>query len=163
MHRVFRIRQAIVALEVYTADNSKVSLDVPTSMTLNEVTAMAYEAVYDAEESKGTVADDEASAGATPVAQRASCCPASMYMSKPPVSLGSCASHGPFAAPLELCRLRRFVPQTSRPAETFEGREDKPLHEVGVVNSATLLLESRKEDEVCAPWLMRVAPRSDSC
>lgn len=74
MHRVFRIRQAIVALEVYTADNTKVSLDVPTSMTLNEVTAMAYKAVYDAEESKGTVADDEASAGATPVAQRASCC-----------------------------------------------------------------------------------------
>ena len=46
MHRVFKIRQAIVALDVYDANNDKVSIDVPTARTLTEATAIAYDALY---------------------------------------------------------------------------------------------------------------------
>lgn len=46
MHRVFKIRQAIAALDVYDANNNKVSIDVPTARTLTEATAIAYDALY---------------------------------------------------------------------------------------------------------------------
>lgn len=69
MQRVFAIRQAVVVLEVYTADNRKVQLDVPASRTLEEATAIAYDALF-GESAVSAVAESGGSLSPPPPIER---------------------------------------------------------------------------------------------
>lgn len=53
------------------------------------------------------------------------------------------------APPLELVRLRRYVPGSRRPTDTYNGHEKQTLHDLGFQNAAAVCLEARASaDEV---------------
>lgn len=168
LRRAFEIRRRLSLLHVFTADGRRADLHLPNSETLEVATNAAYEQLFSAKGIEAARAEAIARAEAKAAAAAAANGDGAVGAGEEGESKGGCDSdcggdgaddiEAAAAAVLALddsvtsvarenVRLRRYVPGSRRPTDTFGGREDKSLFELGLAPSADLILEVRQSGE----------------